>query len=66
MLTNDRMFSPCKCSNKVYLIKEEKKKKTFFESNFKNFAYSMTNFGGEMVKFIDTGLRRLDSLIVIL
>lgn len=47
-------------------VSHQEKKKTFFESNFKIFAYSMTNFGDEMVKFIDTGLRRLDSLIVVL
>lgn len=52
------MFSLFKCFNKVYLLR----KNIFF---FK-VAYSMTKFGDDMVKCIHLGLRRLDSLTVVL
>lgn len=59
LLTNDRMFSYWNASVKCILSRE-----TCFESNFKKLVYSMTKFGDDMAKFIDLGLRRLDSLII--
>lgn len=53
------------CSYLNVLVKCILLRKTCFEFNFlKKCVYFMIKFGDDMVKFVDLGLRRLDSLIV--